>query len=85
MLQAQDTTLKSSERKYKIINAIGVAVDTLICIWLAIRRGQLSFESAGQIPPRSLVEEVKNLYHAVTILELLSGLLLGDALRRIEN
>ncbi len=70
---------------YNVLNAIGIAVNMIFCVWVAVRRGQLSAQSAGEIPPHSLVMEVKQLYHAVTFLELLSGVLLGDALRRIKK
>jgi len=85
VLKATETTLQSSETKYNILNSIGILVNLLFSIWVAVRRGQLSAQSAGKIPPHSLVMEVKQLYHAVTVLELLSGVLLGDALRRIKK
>ena len=42
VLKATGTTLKSSETKYKIYNAIGITVNMLFCVWVAVRRGQLS-------------------------------------------
>lgn len=38
--------LKSSEKKYNVVNIIGLLINLLFCIWLAIRRGQLSYQSA---------------------------------------
>ncbi len=42
VLKAQDATLKSSETKYNILNAIGITVNILFCVWLAVKRSQLS-------------------------------------------
>jgi hypothetical protein len=35
--------LKSSENRYRIFSYIGIAINLAFCIWVAVKRGQLSY------------------------------------------
>jgi hypothetical protein len=35
--------LKSNENRYKVLNLLGIAGNLAFCIWVAIKRGQLSY------------------------------------------
>jgi len=84
MLEGQ--TIISSERKYKIYNAIGIALIVALCVWLSVERGLLTVQSDNhQIPPHSLVRKVMYLNYAVVFLILVSAAFFCDALRRIKS
>ena len=88
-IRTSASDFQSSEKKYKVYDAIGITINLLTCAWLAVRRGQLDYATSGRIQNeeqvQSLTTKVTRLYYAVTFLELFSGVVLADALRRIQN
>jgi hypothetical protein len=72
-----------SEKSYKVINYIGFLVNLIPCGLIAYYRGKLTAESGVSKPPESLTNTVELLYYTITGLELVSALIMVDALRRI--
>lgn len=74
-----------TEKRYEVVNWIGILVNFIACAWLAWKRGVVSYVSAFVYPDAELMGIVLNLYYAVTILLFISALFLGDALRRLNK
>ena len=76
-------TVSFNENIYTVVNVAGMFINFVPIVMLSYVRGQLTIDSAGQVPSESIVDWVKYLYHIVTFLQLVSAIILADALRRI--
>jgi len=76
--------IKFNERTYKMVSACGFIINLVPCILLGYFRAELTLKSANfATPPEYLTTTVQILYQLVTSLQLVSAIILADALRRI--
>ena len=61
-------TVSFNENIYTIVNVAGMFINFVPIVMLSYVRGQLTIDSAGQVPSESIVDWVKYLYHIVTFL-----------------
>ena len=72
------------EGSYRMINTIGCLVNIVPCLLIAYFRGKLTVDSANMNTPSvALINTLQGLYFCCTALQLVSGIVLADALRRI--
>lgn len=82
----QDQQIKFSEKIYKTVKVLGFVVNFIPCVFLAYYRGKLTMESAGtKTASAKTIEAVQILYQLNLAIELVSALILADALRRIRR
>ena len=81
-----DRHIKFNEQGYKVANTIGIILIIPICLIAAAFRGDLAYKSAGgQTVSDGLIFTVQLLLWIINGLELITTLVLADALRRINN
>ena len=80
----EDQQIKYSERIYKTVKIFGFVINFLPCLFLGYYRGKLTMESAGvKTAPNSTIDAVQIIYAFNIGVELVSVIILADALRRI--
>ena len=78
--------IQFSERTYNWINWIGIMLNFIPCSLLAYFRARVTMDSVdGASVSTSLANTTTVVYYTITGLELVSALILADALRRIRS